>query len=171
MNTARFFFFFSQGVFGPGDLQLSPLHAGPCRWQWLGLCLSLPADYLLLVPAAGLRRAACAHSQGDPAGSCPIKYDQSTRYAHISSFFLQCYQTCPSCLVLCFPGFSGCWRQAGILRRVTSVDWIHWGSGCSESFAWAHFQDPVCEVGLHFLWMIMCLWMILIYLTTNLPSL
>lgn len=87
MNTARFFFFFSQGVFGPGDLQLSPLHAGPCRWQWLGLCLSLPADYLLLVPAAGLRRAACAHSQGDPAGSCPIKYDQSTRYAHISSFF------------------------------------------------------------------------------------
>lgn len=55
-------FLFFQGVLGTGDLQLSSLYAGSNGRQWLGLCLSLPADHLLLVPAAGLRRATCAHS-------------------------------------------------------------------------------------------------------------
>lgn len=73
---------FGSGVLGARAVQLPPLHAGPHGRQWLGLRLSLPADHLLLVPTARLRGAACAHSQGDPAGNvnwlecflCPGSY-------------------------------------------------------------------------------------------------
>ena len=57
---------------GPGGLQLPPLHARPHGGQRLGLCLPLPADRLLLVPAAGLRRAARALPQGDPTGAAQL---------------------------------------------------------------------------------------------------
>lgn len=70
---------------------------------------------------------------------------RSTEHCHWR-LFLKPWQ--PRCLSPSAPDLSWCWRQAGVLPGVSSVDRIHWGPNCSEPFARDHVQDPVCEVGL-----------------------
>lgn len=66
--SINFLLSISLAVSGAGCVQLSSLHAGSCGWWWLGMCLSISSDYLLLVPAARIRGYSCSHTHADPAG-------------------------------------------------------------------------------------------------------
>ena len=57
------------GLCGPGHIWLPSLYAGSNRWQWLGLCLSVSADYLLLVQTPGIHREIHSNTQRNPAGT------------------------------------------------------------------------------------------------------
>lgn len=110
------------------------------------MCLSFPADHLFLVPAARLCRAACAQSQGDPAGRVSNKSAAITEGRNVTRQAQMSLTIKNAFFLSFFSGFSGCWRQAGIFCGVTSVDWIHWSSSRLEPSPWHHLQDYVCEV-------------------------
>ena len=57
------------GLCGPGHIWLPSLYAGSNRWQWLGLCLSVSTDYLLLVQTPGIHRKIHSNTQRNPAGT------------------------------------------------------------------------------------------------------